>query len=251
VPLSVLGRGGETLEGFLSGVTADVLDMTTFAAIHEGRAVLDQYEVRLPDLADGVRDTVAAALELLDGGAVSVAPFFETSLLEGWRGRLHRTVAAIGGVGRDRSAGVKIRCGGLDASAVPSPVAVAAALSACRQHGLPLKATQGLHHPIRHFDRGLETSTHGFLNLFVAGALAFHHDLTDELLLEVVTEESAAAFRFTDDGLAWRDLELDLTRISSARARAVTSFGSCSFSEPRDDLRGLGLLDPDPVPTDT
>jgi len=146
-------------------------------------------------------------------------------------------------------AGLKIRCGGLDASAVPSPVAVAAAISACRRHRIPLKATQGLHHPVRHFDSALETTAHGFFNFFVAGVLAWNHRLTDDQLMAVVEEESAAAFRFADDGLAWRDWEVNLKQIASARTHCVTSFGSCSFTEPGDDLRQMNLVDQEPPNT--
>ena len=78
-----------------------------------------------------------------------------------------------------RRAGLKIRCGGLDASAVPTVDAVAAAISAGLVTDLPLKATQGLHHPIRHHDATLGATVHGFLNLFAAAVLARAHHLDD------------------------------------------------------------------------
>ena len=132
---------------------------------------------------------------------------------------------------------------GLDASAVPSPQAVAAALAACRLAGVPLKATQGLHQPLRHLDGGLGATVHGFLNLLVAGVLGHLHALSERELLAIVEEVEAAAFRFDDNGLAWAGLAAGLDAIAAGRRAAVTSFGSCSFAEPRDALRELGLLD--------
>jgi hypothetical protein len=120
---------------------------------------------------------------------------------------------------------------------------VAAALAACRRAGLPLKATQGLHQPLRHVDAGLGAAVHGFLNLFVAGVLGHLHSLSEPELLAIVDEQEPTAFHFDDNGLAWRGLAAGLDDIAAARRAAVTSFGSCSFSEPRDALRELGLLD--------
>jgi hypothetical protein len=251
VRISVLGRGGATTEGFVSGVTADLEDMDRFRSVHGDRAIVDQYEVRLPDDTSALNEIVASTLTSLDASSMSIVPFFEASLLAGWRDTFPQAVAQVAeacdGTG---SAGIKIRCGGLDATAVPSPVAVAAAISACRRHGLPLKATQGLHHPVRHFDHGLETTVHGFLNLFVAGVLTFHGLLTEDQLLAIVGEEEASAFRFVDDGLVWRGHEADLDQITAGRTDGVTSFGSCSFTEPRDDLVAMTLLDPEPPPND-
>jgi hypothetical protein len=83
---------------------------------------------------------------------------------------------------------------------------------------------------------------HGFVNVFVAGVLARVHRLTEARLREVIADEDAAHFTFTDDGLSWNDLHTSTEQIRSARRDAVTSFGSCSIDEPRDDLRALGWL---------
>lgn len=138
--------------------------------------------------------------------------------------------------------GVKMRCGGADAAAFPSPEQVAKTLLACRERGIPFKATAGLHHPLRHRDSNLGVMGHGFLNVFVAGVLAHARGLDEERLRRVVEETDAAVFRFDDAGLQWRELRATTAEIVAARSALVHSFGSCSFDEPRDDLRALGLL---------
>nr|BFE83965.1 hypothetical protein GCM10020093_065660 [Planobispora longispora] len=65
-------------------------------------------------------------------------------------------------------AGLKIRCGGLSAEAFPSPHDLGAFISHCAEHGIPFKATAGLHHAVRHFDPALGADRHGFLNLVLA-----------------------------------------------------------------------------------
>ena len=135
----------------------------------------------------------------------------------------------------------KLRCGGLEASAFPSPEQVAFVIVACRDAGVPLKFTAGLHHPLRHFNAEAQTKMHGFINLFVAGVLAHARKLSEQQIQTIIEEEDAADFRFDDRGLRWKDWSADLEEIGAARTR-VLSFGSCSFDEPRDDLRKLGWL---------
>jgi hypothetical protein len=130
------------------------------------------------------------------------------------------------------SAGLKVRCGGV---VIPTVEQVAQFIAVCRDARLAWKATAGLHHPLRHGEM------HGFLNVFMAGLLAQVHGLGPAQLAEVLSEESADAFRFADDRLGWRAWECTVEQIREAR-RWMPSFGSCSFEEPRDDLRGLGLL---------
>jgi len=240
IRLSVLGRGGTSAAGITASLGNDAAEIARFLGEAAGQAEIDQLEVRLPDDPAEIPAAVQGALDRLEA-LPGVLPFFEASLLDGWRGRLPRAVAAV--AASDRPAGLKIRCGGLDAAAVPSPVAVAAALSSCRRSKIPLKATQGLHHPVRHFDRQLETTVHGFVNLFVGGVLGCRHALPEDRLLDIIEDEDPMSFRFGPSSLSWRDVEASVDDIAAARRSATASFGSCSFSEPRDDLRALGWLD--------
>jgi hypothetical protein len=246
ISISVLGSGGDTLEDFLTAIDHDSAAITTFSNRQTGRAVVDVFEVRLPE-AGGVAVAVEKAWRrLTDGGSTPMTPYFEVSLLGDWRPRLPAAAAAVrdtdrsaGGTGR---VGLKIRCGGLDAAAVPEPMAVAAAIATCRATGVPLKATQGLHHPVRHYDSKVDTMVHGFLNLFAASTLAHAHDLPVTRLAEIVAEVEPEAFAIKDGHLAWRDLEASSGQVAAARERLLTTFGSCSFAEPRDDLYQLNII---------
>jgi hypothetical protein len=105
---------------------------------------------------------------------------------------------------------------------------------------VPLKFTAGLHHPLPRCDAEAG-AMHGFVNVFTAGVLA-HAGRADPGRLEAVLRDADPShFRFRDDGLQWGGLLASTDEIASARG-FVTSLGSCSFDEPRDDLRALGWL---------
>ena len=246
ISISVLGRGGDTLEDFLAAIDHDSATITAFAARQTDRAVVDVFEVRLPETGGAAVAVEKAWRRLTGGGSTPMTPYFEVSLLGDWRPRLPAAAAAVRDTDRSAGpanrAGLKIRCGGLDAAAVPEPIAVAAAIATCRATGVPLKATQGLHHPFRHHDSELDTVVHGFLNLYVASVLAHVHDLPVTRLTEIVAEVEPEAFAIEDNRLAWRDLEASSEEVAAARDHLLTTFGSCSFSEPRDDLYHLNII---------
>lgn len=247
IAVSVLGRGGDTLEKFLQSVEQDTKIITGFSARQTDRAVVDAFEVRLPE-AGGAKVAVEKAWKsLTKNGSRALTPFFEVSLLGEWRPRLPAAAAAVRDTnqkaGQGHGVGLKIRCGGLDASAIPEVDAVAAAIATCRATGIPLKATQGLHHPYRHHDAEMDATVHGFLNLFVASAMAHAHDLPVKTLIEIVGDTDSEAFVVGPERLGWRDFETTTEQVACARRTVLTSFGSCSFSEPRDDLRSLGFVE--------
>ena len=116
----------------------------------------------------------------------------------------------------------KIRCGG---DHVPSVDELAEFIHGCRERKLPFKATAGLHHAVRQGD------AHGFVNLLAAAVF-------DE---EALAEEDSAAFRLNETHFMWRDRDAAPIEILNARELFV-GFGSCSFFEPVDELKALGLL---------
>ena len=136
----------------------------------------------------------------------------------------------------------KLRCGGVTADAFPSCERIAAVIHQCASLDLPLKCTAGLHHPVRHRAVEPDVMMHGFLNVFGAGLLAWALNAELDLLTACVAETDPAAFTFTEDFFAWRDHKVEVEAMRQIRRRSLSGFGSCSFEEPRADLRSLGVL---------
>lgn len=141
----------------------------------------------------------------------------------------------------------KARTGGVTAEAFPPSKALARFMRACIREGVPFKATAGLHHPLRAayrltYQPDAPTGImYGFLNLLVAAGLSRAGANVDEVVA-ALEETSAAAFVIGKDHIAWRGHRIALNDIHSLRTESVISFGSCSFTEPIDDLKSLGLL---------
>ncbi|MBA3609087.1 MAG: hypothetical protein H0W43_11375, partial [Chthoniobacterales bacterium] len=74
-----------------------------------------------------------------------------------------------------------------------------------------------------------------------AGVLAAEHRWSETQTQEMLAEEEASAFIFDDEMMRWRDWQISTAQIV-ARRQLVTSLGSCSFEDPREDLRALGLF---------
>lgn len=120
---------------------------------------------------------------------------------------------------------LKLRLGSVDHDLVPDSPTVAAWIDAALDRELRFKATAGLHRAVRHDPE--DGGAHGFLNVMAA----------TQVLWDGGSASDATAVLEQRDGdvLAGADL-------SSAR-RWFTSFGSCSVTEPLDDLISLGLVD--------
>ena len=85
---------------------------------------------------------------------------------------------------------------------------------------------------------------HGFLNVLGAGVMAHDSKQTEETIRAMVADESRTSFRFDAQAFAWKNLTASAEAITDARAHAVISFGCCSFDDPRDGLKTLGMLRP-------
>jgi hypothetical protein len=244
---------------FRSQLRSDLGAVGHFETNQNGRAVVGALEVRLPWEDPGAIQPVSGLPLVAQVYDIfrqlwvpSRMPYFETPRGSMWRQSASEWVEVIAEVNAyaarqpgvsSRPAGYKLRCGGLEPSAFPSAEQVAFIITACRDRGVPLKFTAGLHHPLLHFDPNLDTTVHGFLNVFCAGVLAHSRRLAESQVQTIIEEENAANFKFDDEGFRWKDWQATTDEIVAARKNLVTSFGSCSFDEPREDLRKLGLLD--------
>ena len=83
---------------------------------------------------------------------------------------------------------------------------------------------------------------HGFINIFTAALLGKCQELDTPTLTKIIEDEDSSNFRFEEQTLSWKDLEITADKITEGRNKAIVSFGCCSFDEPREDLRKLGLL---------
>lgn len=266
IRVAALGRGGESAEAFLSGVEADLATMRALSQTTGGRATADAFETKLPAelLArhDGkaIGKLLDAVSERFDKAGLSGVPrFFEATLAEPWRETLRIAIAGIARhnhhlhpevpsdlrVARADARpmdGLKLRTGGISAAAFPTTEQIAYVIEQCRKARVPLKFTAGLHHPLRRFDPGVRTMMHGFLNVFTAAALAYSAAFEFHDILAVVEELDANAFQFSDEYLSWNDADASVDEIAIVRRQGAISFGSCSFDEPREDLRALRLI---------
>jgi hypothetical protein len=112
---------------------------------------------------------------------------------------------------------------------------------------VPFKATAGLHHPLRSVHRFTYQADspsgimHGFVNVFLAAAF-LRAGMETKTAVQLLDEQSADAFHFNAAGVGWRRHQLSQREIAAARRGFAVSFGSCSFTEPIDDLKRLRLL---------
>jgi hypothetical protein len=127
----------------------------------------------------------------------------------------------------------KLRTGGLRAELFPSPAELAATLAACVARRVAFKCTAGLHSAVRHTDPATGFPHHGFLNLLLATA-ALSSGAPAAVAADWLAESDAGTLV-----AALRTEPAD----RAARTRALfASFGTCSVTEPVDDLVALGLL---------
>jgi hypothetical protein len=229
VPLSVLVAGG-----------AELPAVRAFLDAHGARAALGAIETKLPaDLAVAGAAARAFLDAAEDSGLPSVPTAFEAAFPADWSTAAPRVAKALAEV---PGALLKIRCGGEKPGAYPTPRQLGCAVAACRDAGLRLKATAGLHHPLRGVRGGAGVTMHGFLNLFGGGVLAQIHRLADTRVAEIVASEDPRAFWFRAGRFGWGGLSASAAEVARARETLMSSFGSCSFDEPTEDLRKLGLL---------
>jgi hypothetical protein len=243
------GRGSEALErlpGEIGGLRAATGHREAAVAV-EGLETRLPPEIQASDDPIVLRDFVerfVAAVE--DGGLAGRDLFFEGPPAAG--SAAGSDDAAIEGIalaaprfpgGR---VGYKLRCGGETPEDVPTAARVARVIVACRDRGIPLKCTAGLHHPVRRFVAETASVHHGFLNVFGAGVLAMASGMPASSLEACVADESRESFSFSDGGFSWKAERAGIEDVARARRALVIGIGSCSFDEPVNDLRELRLL---------
>lgn len=218
LPLSVVVTGG-------AGAVAGALRL-----VAKSPASLAGLEVALrdPDDLAGNARRVAAAVDVArsEGLLADEVPVFvelpHVGSTASW--------LAAADVVAEQEFRLKFRTGGADAHSFPAAHALAGWIDAALDRETAFKCTAGLHRAVRHTaEDGFEH--HGFVNVLLATRHAFDGAGRDDVV-EVLERRDAAA------------LAADAVAADLAGARRwFTSFGSCSVTEPLDDLVALGILE--------
>ena len=229
--VSALGPKTDNAATFEAELRNAVEAIHSFQQQHADRVSISQLEMFVPaDVGAGKLNEAAGVLS-----GLKVQAFWEAPAE--WAEQMIVSIARM----KHPGFGYKLRTGGVTADAFPSSVQIARAILASTKHHVPIKFTAGLHHPVRQFRDEVKTEMHGFLNVIGAGVLSAEHHWDEAQLVDMLEDQTAKSFEFHDTVFAWRDWEITLDRIK-ARRKFITSFGSCSFNEPREDLQALNLL---------
>jgi hypothetical protein len=239
--ISALGPKSETAAEFIAALKKTTEAIRSFQAQHVDLVLVVQLEMLLP-----VRAGLALNVDL-KGLNEARSVIGDLKLQAFWEAPVDAAeetidlLAAHNSKTKATAFGYKLRTGGVTADAFPVSIQIARALIAAAKHHVPIKFTAGLHHPVRQFRDEVQTKMHGFLNVLGAGVLAAEHQWNEQQTVAMLEDEDASAFSFHDTVFAWREWEITMDRIK-ARRKLMTSFGSCSFDEPREDLRALNFL---------
>ena len=156
---------------------------------------------------------------------------------------LESSLAAIAEAG----ARAKVRTGGESPEMFPSSADLAHFFTLCARSGVSFKASAGLHRPVRGEQRytykpdSASGTMHGFLNVFLAAAMV-RDGMGEPDATELLAEQAPAAFLWEEKGAAWRNHCIGTKQLAAARKSFCLTVGSCSFAEPVDNLKSLGLV---------
>lgn len=206
---------------------ADLEGVTAFNAryVHAGPAI-QACEVRIADvagieaLAPHVPEGIEAFVELPLGAGVD-------ALMD---------AVAVAGLR------AKARTGGIQTPDIPTADLVLAFLAAAARQRVAFKATAGLHHPVR----GLYPLTYaagspcatmfGYLNVVLAAAILWTGG-TEADGYRLLTAGTWRSLELGEETVRWMGMTLTAEALARTREEFMRSIGSCSFTEPVEELR--------------
>jgi hypothetical protein len=227
----VVGRGGDTPADFLSNTLADIK-----SARKVDRAFFDVFETRLPAQSLGSTELGHLILRIVRALDEDTTLYLEVPMAEEWEDNVPRAIEAIA---KHKGVCAKIRTGGVTREAFPTPQQVATFISECARNKVAFKATAGLHHPIRKYDKDVDATMHGFLNVFLAAAVAHCLRAEKNDLVPILEATDPAEFRCLTNRISISNWHLSYKQLRASRTFAHT-FGSCSVTEPIGDLAHIG-----------
>ena len=245
---SVLGLSPDEGESWYETALRTLRQSRAFDARHGGQTACERFELRLPAALASDPDALADTLSDLDaayrdGAGTGPRAALEVPSLDAPDAVAPAAYAVAQANGRARrpAFALKFRCGGVTPDLVPDVETLAGALSEAVRAGVPFKATAGLHHPLPNDDDAVGARMHGFLGVFGGAVLARLHGLGPGDWAEILDSDDASDWSATDE-LRWRSLRASAAEVADARRQLALSFGTCSFDEPRGDLREIGWL---------
>lgn len=148
--------------------------------------------------------------------------------------------------------GLKLRTGGLQADAFPSSEEIFQFVDLAQRWQRPYKFTAGLHHLLQgeyplNYEPGANCAPmHGVAQLLLAcchlQAGFSQGPQRKATFLEQLQGGALENWTFLPSGVRWKNQPLTLEQIRQARSTGCHSFGSCSFSEPLQEMRTLGWI---------
>ncbi|MGW4945668.1 hypothetical protein ACWEOZ_29215 [Actinoplanes sp. NPDC004185] len=198
-------------------------DVSAAVARAQAEPRVDLVALEVPVSAAGLAELAAAAERYVPA---AVRTYVELP----WADVTAATTATLAAAGLR----LKIRTGGVAATAFPDERQLAAVLDAAVRGGVAFKLTAGLHDPVRHRDPATGFEHHGYLNVLLATACAVEGADVAAALADQDGVRVATAIAGLDGSLAGR-----------IRQHFI-SFGTCSIIEPVDGLLRHGLLPEDP-----
>jgi hypothetical protein len=213
-------------------VSAEVSAVVDFNRRHGSAACIDTLELKAT--------SVSAIAEVIRPLPPHLQAYIEIPI----DGDPAGLISAIGQMGRR----AKVRTGGITEEAFPGASQLVRFMATSLRAGVAFKATAGLHHPLRaeyrltyapDSPRGM---MYGFLNLFLTAAF-LQKGMPEAEAQRVLEETSLDAFDFREEAVHWNGRRIGLPDLRRSREGGLVSFGSCSFTEPLEDLLALQLLD--------
>ncbi len=246
VPISRLDEFAENAKVSFSK-TEDTWKLSVLAGenVHETVRRIEDFNRRFAPnaIADALEIKAANSLEIENIAAhipENLTAYFELPLDE----NLNDSIVTLA-ITKHRA---KIRTGGITPEMFPSAEQITRFMKICLAANVPFKCTAGLHHPLRcqkplTYEKDAPTGMmNGFLNVFLAAGF-LQQRFKPKLIRELLMDKREDNFLFNDDGVLWRqEYFISTSQLKNLRARGAISFGSCSFVEPIDDLKEIGIL---------
>lgn len=233
-----------TAEEFITVCKKDKEEATRFLNKYKDCTNVISLEVPLPPVE--VTENILQAVSDVSN-ALKAKAFCEMTkpLSATWIDDMKKTLASLQRFNIENpnnELGYKLRMGGVRAELFPTTEQVAHALKESIDRKIEIKFTAGLHHPVRFYSDDVQTKMHGFLNLFCGYMFQYLFNLNLNELEAILQDENETNFVFSNNQIQWKEYKVSLEMIKHIRQKMLCSFGSCSFDEPREDLRKLNIM---------